>query len=105
MKEMRACSIGPLEHVVSAAGRSGAFRHRERRGGAGDRILQPRDPVPDTSGSDPLAVTRYVADLSPVDSLRPPPTGGILWAFPAESDGAAGSGPPNAVYSAPYPIG
>jgi len=33
------------------------------------------------------------------------PSGGILWAFPAESDGAAGAGPANAVYSASYPAG
>jgi hypothetical protein len=38
-------------------------------------------------------------------TCAPTPSGAILWAFPAESDGAAGAGPPNAVYSAPYPAG
>jgi hypothetical protein len=36
-------------------------------------------------------------------AYAPSPSGGILWAFPAESDGASGAGPANAVYSAPYP--
>ncbi|MGO8948746.1 MAG: hypothetical protein ACLQUY_14060 [Ktedonobacterales bacterium] len=36
-------------------------------------------------------------------TYAPTPSGGILWAFPAESDGASGAGPANAVYSAPYP--
>lgn len=38
-------------------------------------------------------------------TFSPTPSGGILWAFPAESDGASGAGPANAVYSAPYPEG
>ena len=38
-------------------------------------------------------------------TYAPTPSGGMLWAFPAESDGASGAGPANAVYSAPYPAG
>jgi hypothetical protein len=38
-------------------------------------------------------------------TFAPTPSGGIVWAFPAESDGAGGAGPANAVYSAPYPAG
>lgn len=38
-------------------------------------------------------------------TYAPTPSGGILWAFPAESDGVAGAGPGNAVYSSPYPAG
>jgi hypothetical protein len=38
-------------------------------------------------------------------TYAPTPSGGILWALPAESDGVSGAGPDNAIYSAPYPAG
>jgi hypothetical protein len=58
----------------------------------------------------PAGATRWQAlgSLPPTAAYAtyvPTPSGGILWAFPAESDGAAVPGAPNDVYSATYPAG
>jgi hypothetical protein len=56
----------------------------------------------------PTGATRWqaVGSLPPAGAslaYAPMTAGGVLWAFPAESDGASGAGPGDAVYSAAYP--
>jgi hypothetical protein len=56
----------------------------------------------------PTGATRWqvLGSLPPAGAslaYAPMNAGGVLWAFPAESDGAGGAGPGDAVYSAAYP--
>jgi hypothetical protein len=56
----------------------------------------------------PAGATRWqvLGGLPPAGAslaYAPSSVGGVLWAFPAESDGASGAGPGDAVYSAVYP--